>query len=108
MSWSPCAEFGNGGAIPASSPLSAGLFWCLVFCCVPSRRFLDHMRSLRSRRRATLLGLLGVSRQGDRSTPPPLEGSGATADLREPAASFSNARLILISAALNNGLQCSF
>src|SRR3977135_106283 len=32
MSWSPSAEFGNGGAI--LPPVSAALFWCLVFCAV--------------------------------------------------------------------------
>jgi hypothetical protein len=36
MSGSPCAEFGNGGAIPA--PVSAGLFWCLVFDVCPTVR----------------------------------------------------------------------
>jgi hypothetical protein len=35
MSWSPCAEFGNRGAIPASC--LSGPFWCLVFAvCLES------------------------------------------------------------------------
>ena len=33
MSWSPCAEFGNGGAIPASC--LSGPFLVSRFCCVP-------------------------------------------------------------------------
>ena len=36
MSWSPCAEFGNGGAIPASC--LSGPFLVSRFCCVPSTR----------------------------------------------------------------------
>jgi hypothetical protein len=34
MSWSPCAEFGNGGAIPASC--LSGPFLVSRFCCVPN------------------------------------------------------------------------
>ncbi len=37
MSWSPCAEFGNGGAIPASS--LSGPFLVSRFCCVQMRKF---------------------------------------------------------------------
>ena len=33
MSWSPCAEFGNGGAIPASC--LSGPFLVSRFCFVP-------------------------------------------------------------------------
>ena len=37
-SWSPCAEFGNGGAIPASC--LSGRFLVSRFCCVPRRQLI--------------------------------------------------------------------
>ena len=80
MSWSPCAEFGNGGAIPASC--LSGPFLVSRFCCVPSTRLVvPRVTSIWNR------GPVGSTSQSDELV---VRASNKKPDLQGRASSFQS------------------